>query len=50
MYLLFLVVFASLFIGSFHNGPSGTKELGIATLISMSKLAEITKKVLSIAY
>lgn len=32
MYLLFLAVFASLFIGSFHSGPSGTKELGIATL------------------
>jgi hypothetical protein len=37
MYLLFLTVFASLFIGSFHSGPSGTKELGIATLISRYK-------------
>jgi hypothetical protein len=35
MYILFLAVFASLFIGSFHSGPSGTKELGMATLISM---------------
>jgi hypothetical protein len=46
MYLLFLVVFASLFIGSFHSGPSGTKELGIAILISMSRFAEITKMIL----
>jgi hypothetical protein len=37
MYLLFLTVFASLFTGSFHSGPSGTKELGIATLISRYK-------------
>lgn len=34
MYILLLTVFVSLFIGSFHSGPSGTKELGIATLIS----------------
>jgi hypothetical protein len=34
MYILFFAVFASLFIGSFHSGPSGTKELGVATLIS----------------
>jgi hypothetical protein len=34
MYILFFAVFASLFIGSFHGGPSGTKELGVATLIS----------------
>ena len=39
MYFLFFTVFASLFVGSFHNGPSGTKELGIATLISTYRSA-----------
>jgi hypothetical protein len=34
MYILFFTVFASLFVGSFHGGLSGTKELGIAILIS----------------
>jgi hypothetical protein len=38
MYILLFTVFVSLFIGSFHSGPSGTKELGIATLISTYKL------------
>jgi hypothetical protein len=41
MYLLFFTVFASLFIGSFHSGPSGTKELGMAALISTCKLSGI---------
>jgi hypothetical protein len=39
-YVLLLGVFASLFIGSFHSGPSGTKELGVATLISTSTLQD----------
>ena len=39
MYFLFFTVFASLFVGSFHSGPSGTKELGIATLISTYRSA-----------
>ena len=39
MYILFFTVFASLFVGSFHSGPSGTKELGIATLISTYRSA-----------
>lgn len=47
MYILFLVVFLSLFAGSFHSGPSGTKELGTAILISTSRLAETTNKVWS---
>jgi len=47
MYILFLVVFLSLFVGSFHSAPSGTKELGTATLISTCRLAETTKRVLS---
>jgi hypothetical protein len=33
-YALMLTTFVSLFIGSFHSGPSGTKELGMAILIS----------------
>jgi hypothetical protein len=37
-YILMLTTFASLFIGSFHSGPSGTKEPGIAILISMYTL------------
>jgi hypothetical protein len=39
-YILLFSVFASLFTGSFHSGPSGTKELGIVTLISTSRLQD----------
>jgi hypothetical protein len=39
-YVLLLTVFVSLFLGSFHGGPSGTKELGIATFISTCNLAK----------
>lgn len=44
MYIILLTTFASLFVGTFHSDPSGTKELGIATLISMCKLAEHIKR------
>lgn len=41
MYILLLTVIVSLFAGLFHSGPSGTKELGVATLISMCRLEQI---------
>jgi hypothetical protein len=50
MYILFFAVFASLFVGSFHSGPSGTKELGIATLISTYRSAGTFKAHLATAY
>jgi hypothetical protein len=47
VYLLFFAVFASLFLGSFHTGTSGTKELGVATLIS-TRSPELRKSIVEI--
>ena len=38
IYVLLLFVFLSLFLASFHEQPSGTKELGCTVLISKSLL------------
>lgn len=42
IYILLFSGFISLFIASFHRSPSGTKELGAATLVSMCHIGKLT--------